>query len=667
MKCKISKMLFAALTLGLSVSGVSYAQEGKDLDYIIQNTNIRGLETLSKQYRTEQEANYKKAVERAKELGKPLGGYNEKEGYVYSLEGITEDGGLIYYRTYSSNKAFNNVQTGSSLTTVRAKYLHDLDILGQNMKIGIWDGGIPVQTHVSFLGRVTVKDDGQEVVSPDEAGTGIAHATHVTGTLAASDVVPDIMGFMPEASVWASNWRYDNTEMATAASQGLLVSNHSYGLNGIDGNPFGLGVFGRYGASAKEYDEIAFDAPLYTIVFAAGNDRDYVNMSSVADNFPDKGGRDLLSQGAVSKNTVVVAAAKGVENYTSPSSVQLASFSSWGPTDDYRIKPDISAKGFNVKSAWPGGPANTNIESGTSMAAPSVAGVFGLWQQYYNELNPGTWMRSSTVRALMAHTALEAGPAPGPDYMLGWGWLNAEEGAKVIAQNGQGYSVVGEYTLNDGGVFELPFERAESSDVPLAVTIAWVDAPGTAISTGLDLPVKSLVNDLDLRVINVDTNEEYMPWKLVYDANWSTSGSGIAEKGDNDVDNIEKVELGMASAGNYKLVVSHKGSLEGGSQEFSLVMSGMGAPVSTNKYDKIDGLNVYPNPVNDILNIESQEVSLEGASIQLLDVSGRIVKEIKNINQANFYQMNLSDLVSGVYMVQVQVDSRLSVTKIIKK
>lgn len=664
MKCKISKMLFVALTLGLSIPGVSYAQKGKDLDYIIQNSNIRGLESLSKEFKAEQEANYKKAVERAKELGKPIFGYNEELGYAYSLEKITEDGGLVYYRTYSNNKVFNNVPTGSSLATVRAKYLHELGVRGQDMMIGIWDGGVPVASHVSLLGRVVVKDNGQEVTAP---GEGVSHSTHVSGTLAASDVIPDIMGFMPEADVWASNWNADTSEMSMAASQGLLVSNHSYGIDAIEGNPWGVGIFGRYGSDAKEYDEIAYEAPLYTIVFAAGNDRSDANNPNNNSFFPTKGGRDLLSQGGVSKNTVVVAAAAGIENYTSPSSVQLANFSNWGPTDDFRIKPDITTKGLHVKSAWPGGPASTEYNQGTSMAAPAAAGVFGLWQQYYNEQNPGTWMRSSTVRALMAHTALEAGPASGPDYMYGWGLLNAEEGAKVIGQSGEGYSLVGEYTLDNEDVFELPFERAENMDVPLTVTIAWVDAPGTALNSGADLPVKSLVNDLDLRVVNVQTGEEYLPWKLVYDSNWSTTGSGIAEKGDNDVDNIEKVELGMVEGGDYKVVVSHKSNLTGGSQEFSLVMSGMGEPVSANKYDEIEGLSVYPNPVNDILNIESQKTSLLGARIQLLDISGRIVKEIKIDNPTNLYQMNLSGLYSGVYMVKVQVDNKVSVQKIIKK
>ncbi len=654
MKRKISKMLFAALALGLSVHGVSNAQTGKNLDYIIQNSNIAELEALSQKFEARHNENYPKAVERANQLGMPISGYDEEGGYVYSLDRITEDGGLVYYRT------FNNVTSGSSLTTVKAHYLHELGIEGQDMMIGIWDGGIPMSTHVSFWGRVVTKDNGIEVTA--DAGEGISHATHVAGTLAANDNVPDIKGFMPEADIWANNWFNDESEMASQAVQGLLVSNHSYGLN-ADSNPYGVGFYGRYGTDARSYDEIAYNAPMYTIVFAAGNDRSYV--ASNPNLYPNKNGRDLLTQGGVSKNTVVVASSLGIENYVSPSSVQLSGFSNYGPTDDFRVKPDIAAKGDGVKSAAPGSPANTAISSGTSMAAPSVSGVFGLWQQYYNEKNPGTWMRSSTVRALMAHTALEAGPADGPDHMQGWGLLNAEEGAIVIRDNGQGYSHIEEMVINNGATIEKPFERADDVGFPLTVTIAWVDAPGQAINTGTDLAFASLVNDLDLRVVNVDTGEEYEPWRLV--KSFTSSGSGIAEKGDNDRDNIEKVELGMVDPGNYKVVVTHKGTLDGGSQQFSLVMSGMGVPLSSTKFDDIEGLVVYPNPTSDVLNIQSSQVSLAGANVQMFDISGRIVKEINLNNMSEVYQITVSDLVSGVYMVKIHVDNQTSVQKIIKK
>src|SRR5690606_1240140 len=464
MKCKISKMLFVALALGLSVSGVSYAQQGKDLDYIIQNSNVRELESMSKQFRAEREANYTKAIERAKQIGKPISGYNEEDGCSFRLKGVTEEGELIYLRT------FNNVATGSSLATVRAKYMHEIGVLGQGMNVGLWEFSIPLQTHFSFGGRIVIKDGGTQSSDASEFG----HATHVAGTLAANDMIPNIKGFMPQASqIWANAKVYqDVVYMPSEAAQGLLMSNHSYGLYAEMAPGSWLpGIFGKYNSDAEDYDAIAYNAPFYTIVFAAGNDR----TSNHNPAKPD--GRDLLSQGGVSKNTVVVASVYGIENYSSPSNVTLSSFSSFGPTDDFRIKPDIAAKGQNVLSAGINGDASTAPNNGTSMAAPAVTGSIGLWQQYYNQLNPGTWMRSSTVRALMAHTALEAGPAPGPDHMYGWGLLNVQGGAEVMENDGKGYSVIMEEDLNEGATFESEFDY--TGDYPLTAALAWVDPEGT--------------------------------------------------------------------------------------------------------------------------------------------------------------------------------------------
>lgn len=652
MKCKISKMLFAALALGLTVPGVSYAQQGKDLDYIIQNSNVGELEAMSKRFENKQAENYKLAVEKAEQLGMPISGFNEEDGYAYQLRRITDGGELIYQRT------FNNVASGSSINTVRAKYMHEIGIEGQGMNVGIWEGSIPMQSHFSFGGRISIKDGGSQSSNINL----LSHATHVAGTMAANDLLPNIKGFMPQAaSIWSnSKWNQDIVYMPSQAAQGLLMSNHSYGLDASQATHIIPGVFGKYNSDSEDYDAIAYNAPFYTIVFAAGNDRG----SNVNPNRPD--GRDLLSQAGVAKNTVVVASSFGIQNYSSPSSVQLSGFSSYGPTDDFRIKPDITAKGQNVLSAGINGDTSTDNSSGTSMAAPAVTGSIGLWQQYYNQLNPGTWMRSSTVRGLMAHTALEAGPAPGPDHMFGWGLLNVQGGAEVMENNGSGYSVIMEEDLNQNATFEYEFNY--TGQYPLTATLAWVDPEGNGYDNYnfVDDLTPVLVNDLDLRIVNVGTEEEYTPWRLV--KNYSTSGSGIAEKGDNNVDNIEKVEVGTVASGTYKAVITHKGSslAKSGVQKFSLIITGMDEKASATNYE-IEGLSIYPNPTKDVLNIQSLQLSLDGANVQVFDISGRIVKEVNLYNQQEVYQIGVSDLTLGVYMVKVQVDGATSINKIIKK
>src|SRR5690606_19996953 len=137
---------------------------------------------------------------------------------------------------------------------------------------------------------------------------------------------------------------------------------------------------------------------------------------------------------------------------------------------------------------------------GTSMAAPSVTEAIALWQQLYSTINNNNFMRSSTVRALMAHTAMEAGGQIGPDYMFGWGVFNAEGGAIVIDnnKNGNNSALIEERQLNQGQIYEFDFVKPTTWD--LTATIAWNDPAGeeTTNMTANFFAI-ALVNDLDVR------------------------------------------------------------------------------------------------------------------------------------------------------------------------
>jgi len=643
MNSKLTKMFFVALTTSLTIN--AFAQTEQDRKKILADTNVDFLMQFSKEQADITEKNMVIAKQKAEELGMPVSGLT-KDGSYFELVGLHENGELKYYRT------FNNVANASSLTTAKAQYLHNANILGQNMIAGIWDGGIPMQNHVSLAGRVVVKDNGANL-SP----VGYAHATHVGGTIAASNVLPNVKGFLPSATLWANNFSQDVSEMASQAAQGLIFSNHSYGFDAENIGSVGVGFFGRYGSDARSYDVLANNAPYYTIVFAAGND----NGGSTPN--PTKGGRDLLSQGGVSKNTIVVAAINGIQNYSGASSVTIAGFSSWGPTDDFRIKPDISAKGVSVLSLGVGGLADTEFNQGTSMAAPAVTGVVGLWQQKYKE-SFGVFMRSATVRALMAHTASEAGAAPGPDYKFGWGVINAEAGALVMEAKQADLATIDERTLENGTVYEVDFVYQALQ--PLVATIAWNDPAGTALNTGTDFNVKALVNDLDLRIINLDTNLEYLPWALV--KSWTTSGAGIINKADNDVDNIEKIEITGAPSGNYRLRVSHKGTLAGGSQLYSLIMSGAGERLSVEE-NVLEKMVLYPNPVSDQLTVSLGDTALNDVDFEIFDMSGRKVQSMKNdaSYSAASLNINVSGLSSGMYILKAKSGNAESTFKFVKK
>src|SRR5690606_2106412 len=223
-------------------------------------------------------------------------------------------------------------------------------------------------------------------------------------------------------------------------------------------------------------------------------------------------------------------------------------------------------------------------------------------------------MLSSTVRALMAHTAVEAGGQIGPDYMYGWGVFNAEGGALVIENMEIDKAVVEENTLLNNQFYERGFQKLDASD--LIATIAWNDPAAEEVTnTTVNFFTKALVNDLDLRIINEDTNQEYLPYRLKNQ--WSEMQDGSCnETGDNLVDNIEKIFIANAPAGNYKIRVTHKGSLSAGSQVFSLIMVGHEGKLSIEE-EVFSKMTVYPNPVKDVLNIEGDFSVLNGAEFTI--------------------------------------------------
>lgn len=72
-----------------------------------------------------------------------------------------------------------------------------------------------------------------------------------------------------------------------------------------------------------------------------------------------------------------------VFDYTNEAGPFMSDFSSWGPTPDLKLKPEITAHGGNIYSAVPGG--GYEELSGTSMAAPNMCGITVLIRQYVKE------------------------------------------------------------------------------------------------------------------------------------------------------------------------------------------------------------------------------------------------------------------------------------------
>jgi hypothetical protein len=520
-------------------------------------------------------------------------------GKILELQRFSETSHPIFYIT-------NNLDAADTVSTLKVwpGGSAGLDLDGSGMTVGEWDGG-KIYAHTDFIGRLTQMDDATEVSG---------HSTHVAGTLigAGDGLEPRSRGMAYAAQLNAWDWNSDTAEMAAAAADGLLTSNHSYGIAAgwlyIGGGPpdtwWWIGgaadtdvedpYFGYYDNQSQLWDQIAFDAPYYLIVKAAGNDRsdtgpppgeEYTVIdqegnplftSTLPRNFDcAPAGYDCLPTNSVAKNVLTVGAVDdvpgGYSALAGPSQVQMAPFSSWGPTDDGRIKPDVVGNGVFLISAWPDSPFYA-AAAGTSMAAPNVTGSLLLLQEHYEDIHGvDSFMRSATLKALAIHTADEAGGDDGPDYAFGWGLINTRLAAKVISEDGGGDHRIIEGSLADGAEDTYQFNVATADSV-LSATFVWMDPPGTPVALALDAPDPMLVNDLDLRITRSPST--YMPWVLN-----PAVPSAAATTGDNFRDNVEQVVVTDGGTGTYTISISHKGTLLNGiSQNYSLIISVLPAP-----------------------------------------------------------------------------------------
>ncbi len=530
-------------------------------------------------------------------------------------------------------------------------------------KIALWDGGRVLGTHQELTGRVVQKDNPPSLSD---------HSTHVSGTLIASGVNPVARGMSFGAQqLLAYDFNNHLTEMFAEAPN-LLISNHSYGeLAGwnfdTDKNRWEfLGnagdtadyKFGYYDDQTQVWDSIAYNAPYYLIVKSVGNNRD-VNGPAVgqpyfrynaqgdmvaAGNRPagisNNDAFDIVPTYGTAKNIISVGAVNPIPGgYSSPADVVLASFSSWGPTDDGRIKPDLVADGINVLSSTSTSNNAYAIFSGTSMSSPAAAGSAFLLQEYYYRLHT-QFMRSATLKGILIHTADEAGPADGPDYQYGWGLIDMPKAASVITSNNSD-QLINENTLtNAGAPFSLPV--VASGKGPLTVTLSWTDPAATVDEVNvLNNPTRKLVNDLDLRVTG--NGSTYMPWVLNRLIPWNPAGHG-----DDSLNNLEKIQIPNAIPGiTYTITVSHKGTLRDGSQPYSLIVSGIGSSAyctsaaSSNAGTRIDevkmanvdavnpaGCTTYINNTSKTISVQSNQVLPFSIKLSSCDASSasRVVK-----------------------------------------
>ncbi|MEM7020362.1 MAG: S8 family serine peptidase, partial [Pseudomonadota bacterium] len=431
---------------------------------------------------------------------------------------------------------------------------------GAGTRLGVWDGGVD-PGHPDFTGRLWV--------DPNHSDPSNEHGTHVAGTMAGDGRNSTNQG--GTADEWrgiataAQIYSYDNQGPFFDDHQGAIQTNNidlsqnSWGGNFtsdtcdthniysldaqqmdriVSGETYGKGIISSVAASNfREGTSDDQDDPYPVCGYS--DQPPFLNYMSLSDLGSAK---NILSVGATLKNDQDL----------------MTDFSSWGPTRDGRLKPDLVAPGQDIVSSVPGG--GYGPSSGTSMATPHISGIAALIIQRYRAVFNTQTFRPATIRAIMIQTArdLDAEASyytPGPDYASGYGIADALAAYNFVSNN-----KILEDTIAQGAT-DTQMINVSNSNIPLKVTLVW-DDPAAQLNAAI-----RLVNNLDLELVAPDGTTVHLPWIL--DA---TSPSDAATTGVDSLNNVEQVYVANPTTGIWTVRVKGT-SVPQGPQQYSVVFS----------------------------------------------------------------------------------------------
>jgi subtilisin-like proprotein convertase family protein len=368
------------------------------------------------------------------------------------------------------------------------------------------------------------------------------------------------LGVAPRAQIGGSKiFRCDQSfglagtlaaEQSSAYGKGARIANHSWGAN----------TGGAYVADSQTMDTLVRDAQAGT-----GGNQELVEVVSAgnAGSSPNT----IISLGAA-KNVIAVGASEGVRpdgttdgcgvnNSGSDDAHDLIGFSSRGPTDDGRTKPDVVAPGTKITGAqshgtpynglgvcdaqFPAASTLYNRSSGTSHSSPAIAGMAAIFRQWSIQVRAGATPSPALTKAALANAATDIGTGVGagggaPNSSQGWGLANlarlVDGGSRFLYDQQTTFAATGE-------TFNRTFHVQDPSK-PVRVTLAWTDPPGPTVGN-------SFVNNLDLSV-GASSG--------VFKGNVFSGGVSVPGGTADPRNNLEGVYLPSNTSGNFGVTVT---------------------------------------------------------------------------------------------------------------
>ena len=542
-----------------------------------------------------------------------------------TLQQLTTSPDVVWIGPATRLRLANDVARSNRIMRIESTW--DRGLFGAGQIVGVADSGLDVgdlaRLNPDFAGRIVAT----QVLTGTTWNDYIGHGTHVAGSIAgngaqsgsdpaAHQYKGSFAGMAPEARLYVQAFQVNRDDgeiaglptdlqdlFAPAYAQGVRIHSDSWGGSMEDEN----NPWGGYSIESRTLDRFVWTHPDFLPVFAAGNvgtDGDILH-GDEGDGVVDM---DSMSVPGTAKNSLTVGATEGLRasgglagspwlllslgsggvffqppimmDDVSDNPEGMAAFSSRGPTDDGRIKPDIVAPGTNILStrsmdpgfnadmySWGVYEANPKyvFNGGTSMSTPLAAGAAALVREFLQK-HGFPQPSAALVKGTLIHHARELTPGqygdgaqreipPRPNWVEGWGRVDL--GALFPTGPTQQWfddHATGLWTgqTADYGPAQYRLTVVNAS-VPLRVTLVWSDYPAALAAQ------TQLVNDLDLEV---------------------TPPSGVVYPLSIDrLNNVEMAEIQAPEPGAWRVTVRAV-NVPQGPQPFALVVTGgLGDPV----------------------------------------------------------------------------------------
>ena len=461
---------------------------------------------------------------------------------------IAKRGDVAFVEPYAPAKPLNDVAKSGSLAN-----LEDLQLAGYTGKgqmVCIQDTGLDngdlANIHPDFknkkiIGRATATV-AQERGSYNDWKDSEDHGTHVCGSAVGTGSASggQYRGMAPDASLFILCAGKSDGYIGVGNAADLTNTYHS-GCRVIN-NSWGITSDGYYSSEARFYDSLIWLFPDYTVCFSSGNANKYAYAPP----------RSTMNEASAAKNVITVGAAESYrpdpgEDAKPDDGVHqgMAWFSSRGPCQDGRIKPDVVAPGTYIYSTL-----SSNVHSsvrseyycymsGTSMASPITAGCCAIIRDYLSKKRNVASASAALVKAILVTGARTLIPGQyekefedvRPNAVEGHGHINIKESLEPT--DGEMFFDEFTFSLNGQAVTNVYSKKAVCD---LNVGLVWTDYPG---SVGNYI---QLVNDLDLYVVG--------PNGKTYTLN-------------DHLNNVEVLNIYEVPEGDYQVIVKAKNIMLG--------------------------------------------------------------------------------------------------------